>query len=126
VNAGFAWATWPGLDPQAIPSGRLTRIQPRLMRHAGLIWPCIGSDKEGQPMTTMTSEKKSKTTTPEIEPRQVREAAGLSQTEMAALMGMSLNGYQLWEQGARRPGGPARRLLQLIAADPKMVIATLK
>ncbi len=51
------------------------------------------------------------------DPEAVREAAGLSVEEMADLMGMSLNGYQSWESGLRRPGGPAQRLLQLIDHD---------
>lgn len=58
-------------------------------------------------------------------PRQVREKAALSEARMAELMGMSQNGYALWEKGARRPGGPAYRLLQLIENDPKGVIAAL-
>lgn len=60
------------------------------------------------------------------EPRPVREDAGLSVQEMADLMGMGLDGYQSWENGLRRPGGPAVRLLQLIDNDPKGVIAVLK
>lgn len=57
----------------------------------------------------------------DLNPREVREKAGLSQTEMAELMDMSPFGYQSWENGQRRPGGPARRLLKLIDADAAQV-----
>jgi hypothetical protein len=43
-----------------------------------------------------------------IAPREVREAARLTQAQMASLMGMSLSGYRKWEQGSaagQRPGG---------------------
>jgi len=54
----------------------------------------------------------------EIDPKAVREKAGLAAAEMAALIGMSEYGYTAWEAGHRRPGGPAHRLLALIDADP--------
>ncbi|TYB82300.1 helix-turn-helix domain-containing protein [Maritimibacter fusiformis] len=59
------------------------------------------------------------------DPKPVREKAGLTSEEMAGLMGMSRNGYEAWENGARRPGGPAFRLLRLISDDPARVIAAL-
>lgn len=59
-------------------------------------------------------------------PRQVREKAELTEAAMAELMGMSQNGYELWEKGARKPGGPAYRLLRLIDNDPTGVIAALR
>ncbi len=60
------------------------------------------------------------------DPAAVREAAGLSIKQMADLMGMGLDGYQAWENGLRRPGGPALRLLRLIDNDPKKVIDVLQ
>ena len=59
------------------------------------------------------------------DPKPVRERAGLTAEEMAGLMGMSRYGYQAWENGTRRPGGPAFRLLYLIAGDPARTIAAL-
>ena len=52
------------------------------------------------------------------DPREVREKTGLSREEMAGLMGMGDYGYTAWERGIRTPGGPARKLLALIATDP--------
>ena len=42
-----------------------------------------------------------------MSPREVRKDAKLTQTKMAALMGMSLSGYGKWEPGRRRVSGPA-------------------
>lgn len=35
--------------------------------------------------------------------REIRESKGLTQVEMANLVGVSLNGYVRWEQGANKP-----------------------
>lgn len=55
----------------------------------------------------------------QINPKSVREQTGLSLGEMADLIGMSEYGYTAWEEGWRRPGGPAYRLLALISTDPE-------
>jgi len=61
-----------------------------------------------------------------IDPKAVREKAELSQEQMATLMGMSATGYLSWEQGERRPGGPAFQLLRLIDVDPQAAIKALQ
>lgn len=61
-----------------------------------------------------------------LEPEAVRRAAGLSAEDMAELLGMGDYGYTAWERGARKPGGPAQRLLALIATDPAKMIAALR
>ena len=53
--------------------------------------------------------------------RSIRARAGLTQAEMAPLMGMSLSGYRKWEQGQRRVSGPAAAPLQIIAKEPEAV-----
>lgn len=57
----------------------------------------------------------------ELSPREVRESADMTQEEMAEVLNMSLFGYQSWEAGRRRPGGPARQMLKLIEDDPEHV-----
>lgn len=57
----------------------------------------------------------------ELDPKTVRESAGLTRTEMASLMGMSNEGYTQWEDGARRPGGAAYKLLVLLNNNPSDV-----
>ena len=61
-----------------------------------------------------------------LDPRAVREKAALSEEDMAHLLGMSTNGYRLWENGQRRPGGPAFKLLGLIARDTEATLRHLR
>ncbi len=54
--------------------------------------------------------------------RRLRRRMKLSQTQFAAKFGFSLDSIQNWEQGHRRPEGPARILLVVIAGkNPKAV-----
>jgi putative transcriptional regulator len=60
----------------------------------------------------------------EVEPldvRAVREAFDLSQAEFAALLGISVDTLQNWEQGRRQPVGPAKVLLRVVAKHPDAV-----
>ena len=61
-----------------------------------------------------------------LDPRAVREKAALSEQDMAHLLGMSANGYRLWENGQRRPGGPAFKLLGLMARDTEATVRRLR
>jgi putative transcriptional regulator len=56
-----------------------------------------------------------------VDPRAIRTQAGLTQAQMAPLMGMSLSGYRKWEQGRRRVSGPAASLLRVIEKEPQAV-----
>lgn len=58
---------------------------------------------------------------PKVDVRKLRARMGLSQTQFAAKFGFSLDSIQNWEQGHRRPEGPARTLLVVIAKNPKAV-----
>jgi putative transcriptional regulator len=58
---------------------------------------------------------------PDIDVRRLRTRMKLSQTQFAARFGFSLDSVQNWEQGHRRPEGPARTLLAVIAKNPKAV-----
>ena len=50
-----------------------------------------------------------------------RAGTGLSQAQFAKLIGVSLRTLQEWEQGRKRPSGPAAALLRLVARDPELV-----
>ena len=52
----------------------------------------------------------------------IREAAGLSQAQMAQLMGVSVRTLQEWEQGRRAPSGAARTLLLVAAKNPRALL----
>jgi len=58
---------------------------------------------------------------PVVDVRKLRVRMGLSQTQFAARFGFSLDSIQNWEQGHRRPEGPARVLLAVIAKNPMAV-----
>jgi putative transcriptional regulator len=55
--------------------------------------------------------------------RKIREAAQVSQSEFARLIGVNLRTLQNWEQQRTRPGGPARALLKIVASDPSAIRA---
>ena len=55
----------------------------------------------------------------------IREAARLSQSQFARLIGVNLRTLQNWEQNRTRPTGPARALLKIVASNPKSAIEAL-
>ncbi len=57
--------------------------------------------------------------------REVRKKLNLSQSDFALMIGVSLSTFQNWEQGRRRPEGPAQALLKVAASNPKAVIDAL-
>ncbi len=59
---------------------------------------------------------------PESEVQKIREQYGLSQDKFAILMGISTATLRNWEQGRRKPEGPARVLLQVAAKHPNALL----
>jgi putative transcriptional regulator len=55
----------------------------------------------------------------------VRRKLNLSQSEFALMIGVRLSTLQNWEQGRRRPDGPAQALLKVAASNPKAVVDAL-
>ena len=54
----------------------------------------------------------------------VRNKLGLPQIKFARLLGISEDTLQNWEQGRRKPAGPAKVLLKIAAKHPKIVLET--
>ena len=54
---------------------------------------------------------------------EAREKTGLSQSQFATLMGVSVRTLQGWEQGRKQPSGAARTLLAIASTNPKAVLA---
>lgn len=52
----------------------------------------------------------------------IRRKSGLSQSQFAVLIGVSLRTLQNWEQGRTRPTGPARALLRIVEKNPKAML----
>lgn len=54
---------------------------------------------------------------------EARNKTGLSQSQFAALMGVSVRTLQGWEQGRKQPSGAARTLLAIASNNPKALLA---
>ena len=57
--------------------------------------------------------------------KMVREKLQVTQREFATMIGVSTRTLQNWEQGRRRPEGPANALLKVAAKNPKAVLEAL-
>jgi putative transcriptional regulator len=55
----------------------------------------------------------------------IRRRLGLTQQGFARLIGVSVATLRNWEQGRRRPVGPARALLRIAATHPEAVLDAL-
>jgi putative transcriptional regulator len=62
---------------------------------------------------------------PSADVKAIRQELGKSQSEFAQMIGVGVSTLQNWEQGRRRPRGPARALLMVAARNPKAVAAAL-
>ena len=60
-----------------------------------------------------------------IDIKKIRLRLNKSQSEFAMMIGVSVSTLQNWEQGRRRPEGPARALLKIAAEKPQSVIEAL-
>ena len=59
------------------------------------------------------------------DPKAIRERLDLSQSRFAAIIGVSVRTLQNWEQGHRKPEGPAKALLRVVDRDPEAVLHAL-
>lgn len=68
----------------------------------------------------MKAGKAARTTQVALSPiAEARSRLGMSQSELAALMGVSPRTLQDWEQGRRKPTGAAQTLLRVAIAHPE-------
>ena len=58
---------------------------------------------------------------PDVDVRAARQRLGMTQPAFAARFGVALPTLRKWEQGTRRPDGPARVLLRVIEREPDAV-----
>lgn len=62
---------------------------------------------------------------PNMEVAAIRGKLGLSQADFAVVFSVSLGTVRNWEQGRRRPSGPARLLLKVADKAPRTVMDVL-
>lgn len=60
-----------------------------------------------------------------IEVKKIRIKFHQSQEQFANMIGVSIDTLQNWEQGRRRPAGPALALLKVAEKSPKAVLEAL-
>jgi putative transcriptional regulator len=77
-----------------------------------------------KPARVTRSEDLLKTGTPDV--AALRASFRLSQAKFAALLGISVNTLQNWEQRRRQPEGPARVLLRVAAAHPEALLSVTR
>lgn len=65
-------------------------------------------------------------TVPVVDVVRIRASTGLSQSAFAKSIGVAKGTLLNWEQGRRRPTGPAQVLLAMIARRPSVVTELLK
>jgi putative transcriptional regulator len=88
----------------------------------------IKADPDTAPIFTAEEMARARRVTPMPDPddvRAIRRRLGLSQEQFAARFGFSVETIRNYEQGHRRPNGPARVLLRVIAHEPDSVIRAL-
>lgn len=56
----------------------------------------------------------------------LRRFIGLTQAQLARAMGISVHTLRNWEQGRRRPEGPAVALLRIAARHPRIIRESLQ
>ncbi len=61
----------------------------------------------------------------DVDVQAIRAKTGLSQSQFAALLGVSPATLKNWEQGRRKPTGPARALLRIVSVKPGLALEAL-
>lgn len=83
----------------------------------------LESTREGMAILRGEVEPSRVFTFPEVDVAELRARYKMSQPRFAAMLGISLGTLRGWEQGRRRPDGPARVLLRIAAQNPDAVRA---
>ena len=58
--------------------------------------------------------------------REIRSEMNVSQSQFAEMIGVSISTIQNWEQGRRKPVGPAKALLTVAKRNPLAILEALR
>jgi len=61
-----------------------------------------------------------------VEVKRIRKKLHVSQSQFAMMIGVSKATLQNWEQGRRKPEGPAKALLHVVDKNPGAVLEALR
>ena len=61
-----------------------------------------------------------------VDVKKIRSRLHVSQNQFALMIGVSKATLQNWEQGRRKPEGPAQALLTIVDRNPAAVLAALQ
>ena len=61
-----------------------------------------------------------------VDVKKIRSRLHVSQNQFALMIGVSKATLQNWEQGRRKPEGPAKALLTIVDRNPEAVLAALQ
>jgi putative transcriptional regulator len=81
----------------------------------------LESTKEAKAIIRGEKEPSRKFFIEEPSPKEIRAKLSLSQEKFAALMNISVHTLRNWEQGRRRPEGPAKVLLNVANNHPEVL-----
>ena len=85
----------------------------------------VGSLKQAQAINKGQAQPSRRFELSAPDAKAVREQTGLSQSDFAKLMRVSVKTLQNCEQHRRNPTGPAAALLKIVSAAPEVVIKSL-
>ncbi|MBI1774507.1 MAG: helix-turn-helix domain-containing protein [Proteobacteria bacterium] len=88
----------------------------------------IAADPDTAPIFTERELARARRIVPSVDAddvRGIRRRLGLSQAAFAARFGFTVQTVRNYEQGHRRPAGPARVLLRVVASEPDAVTRAL-
>lgn len=97
--------------------------RPRKLTPAGLAKREAGRDIGAEILQSLKDMKAGKGQVVLSSATEAREATGLSQSQFARLLGVSVRTLQGWEQGRKQPSGAARTLLAIAKSNPKAILA---
>jgi putative transcriptional regulator len=98
---------------------------PLVDRRAPRTWTITGAEARRPPASRQAGARPDPEFT-RVDIVEIRRTLHATQRQFARMFGISVETLRNWEQGKRRPQGPARALLRVAQANPNAVARVLK